>query len=131
MDIDEIQEKLKSELEGFKNDMANASNLDDIARIKTRYTGSKSYIITALGSIGSLPKEIRPAAGKEANRIKKEIESLLEEKEKYFKSIRFDTDLRNQKPDLSLTAIMTNPGRRHIISQVIEEIEELFYWTGF
>jgi phenylalanyl-tRNA synthetase alpha chain len=126
MDIGEIQEKLKSELEGFKNDMANASNLDDIAGIRNRYTGSKSYTITALGNIGSLPKEIRPTAGKEANSVKKEIESLLEEKERYFKNIRFDADLRSQKPDLSLPAIKTNPGRRHIISQVIEEIEELF-----
>jgi phenylalanyl-tRNA synthetase alpha chain len=131
MDIDEIQEKLKSELKGFKNEMAASSNLDDIARIRTRYTGSKSYTITTLGSIGNLPKEIRPAAGKEANNIKKEIESLLEEKERHFKNIRFDTELRSQKPDLSLPAIKTNPGRRHIISQVIEEIEELFIGLGF
>jgi len=131
MEISEIQEKLKSELEGFKNDMAAASSPDDIVGIKIRYAGAKSYTITTLGNIGSLPKEIRPAVGKEANNVKKEIESLLEEKGRYFKNIRFDADLRGQKPDLSLPAIKTIPGRRHIISQVIEEIEELFIGLGF
>lgn len=131
MEINEIEKKLKSEVGSFRSDIEKASDLDELYKIKTRYAGSKSLVVTMLGNIGALSKDIRPLIGKEANIVKREIESVISEKEKYLKNIQFDVDLRKEKIDLSLPGNSVTPGRKHIISQAIEEIEEIFIGMGF
>jgi phenylalanyl-tRNA synthetase alpha chain len=131
MEVNELEQKLKFEFENFIKDIEKARNLEELQKIKTKYIGAKSFVITVLGNIGDLPKEIRPVVGREANIVKKKVESALEEKEKYFKVIQFDQDLRKQKIDLSLPGNEIKSGRKNIISQVIEEVEELFIGMGF
>jgi len=131
MEINEIEEKLKSEIESFRAEISNTSSLDELYRIRAKYAGAKSLVVTTLGNIGALPKELRPVAGKEANEIKKEIESAISQKEKFFKNIQFDQELRKEKTDLSLPGNAVLSGKKHIISQVIEEIEDIFIGMGF
>ncbi|MBM3708462.1 MAG: phenylalanine--tRNA ligase subunit alpha [Actinobacteria bacterium] len=131
MELSDIEKKLKLELSSFKEDIEKAQNLNDVNKIRVRYIGAKSFIITTLGNIGSLPKELRPAVGKEANSIRKEIEAQTDQKEKYFKGIEFDLNLRKEKFDLSLKGREHKIGKKNIISQVIEEIEEIFIGMGF
>jgi phenylalanyl-tRNA synthetase alpha chain len=131
MEVSDLEQKLNLELENFNEDIGKTRSLEELQKIKTKYIGAKSFVITVLGNIGDLPKEIRPVAGREANIVKKKVESALEEKEKYFKVIQFDQDLRKQKIDLSLPGNEIKSGRKNIISQVIEEVEELFIGMGF
>lgn len=130
-ELEDLQKRLNSELEGFKVEIAKALNLDEVQKVKTRYIGPKSLTINTLGNIGSLSKELRPFVGKEANIIKKTIEAGLEEKEKQLKSVQFDADLRKEKMDLSLPGRHIASGRKNIISQVIDEIEAIFVGMGF
>jgi len=130
-ELEDLQKRLNSELEGFKVEIVKASSLDEIQKVKTRYIGPKSPVINTLGNVGSLPGELRPLVGKEANIIKKTIEAGLEEREKKLKSIQFDTDLRKEKIDLSLPGKYIASGRINIISQVIDEIEAIFMGMGF
>ena len=130
-ELEDLQNKLSSELEGFKVEIAKALNLDEVQKVKTRYIGPKSLAINTLGNIGSLSKELRPLVGKEANIIKKTIEAGLEEKEKQLKSVQFDADLRKEKMDLSLPGRHIASGRKNIISLVIDEIEAIFVGMGF
>ena len=131
MELSDIEKKLKSELSSFKEAVEKAQNLTDISNLRIRYLGAKSFIVATLGNIGGLPKELRPAVGKEANNIKREIESEIEKKEKLLKSIEFDLNLRKEKIDLSLPGRKIYFGKKNIISQVIEEIEEIFIGMGF
>ena len=130
-ELEDLQNKLSSELEGFKVEIAKALNLDEVQKVKTRYIGPKSLAIHTLGNIGRLPVELRPLVGKEANIIKKAIEAGLEEKEKQLKSVQFDADLRKEKMDLSLPGRHIASGRKNIISLVIDEIEAIFVGMGF
>jgi phenylalanyl-tRNA synthetase alpha chain len=130
-ELEDLQKKLSSELEGFKAEIVKALTLDEVQKLKTRYIGPKSLVVNALGNIGNLPVELRPHIGKEANIIKKTIESGLEEKEKQLKSVQFDRDLRKEKMDLSLPGRQIASGGKNIISQVIDEIEAIFVGMGF
>ena len=130
-ELEDLQKRLNSELESFKVEIAKALNLDEVQKVKSRYIGPKSLVINTLGNIGSLSRELRPLVGKEANIIKKTIETGLEEKEKQLKSVQFDADLRKEKMDLSLPGRHIVSGRKNIISQVIDEIEAIFIGMGF
>ncbi len=131
MELKDIEKKLKAEAESFDKDIKDLKDLDGLFKLKTRYLGAKSFVVNTLGNIGELPKESRPLVGKEANIIKKQIEAGLNEKEKYFKGIQFDLDLRKENIDLTLPGRKIKSGRKNIISKVIEEIEEIFLGMGF
>jgi len=130
-DSSEIIKKLAEEKEKFSRDIKEVSSSEDVYKLKVRYIGAKSFIISTLGSVGSLPAQIRPVVGRETNIVKKEIEAVLEQKEKYFKSLQFDLDLRKEKIDISLPGRKMPAGKKHIISAVIEEIEDIFIGMGF
>jgi len=130
-DSSELIKKLAEEKESFYRDIQEVSGAEEVYKLKVRYIGAKSFIISILGSVGSLPAEVRPVVGRETNILKKEIEAALGQKEKYFKSLQFDLDLRKDKIDLSLPGRIIPAGKKHIISAVIEEIEEIFIGMGF
>jgi phenylalanyl-tRNA synthetase alpha chain len=129
--MEDLEKKLAAELDSFKKSIDSIKTLEDLNNLRIKYTGSRSLITKALGSIGSLPKEIRPVVGREANTVRKKIESILDEKEDYFKSLQFDKELRKDKTDLSLPGREYKTGRKNIISQVIEDIEDTFIGMGF
>ena len=129
--MENIEKKLLEQLDSFKKEIKSIKDLKDLYSVKTRYIGTKSLITRTLGNIGSLPKEVRPVIGREANSIKKKIEEILGEKESYIKSIQFDEDLRKEKIDLSLPGRVRGAGRKNIISRVIDDIEEIFIGMGF
>jgi len=129
--INEVEQKLNLEFDNFKEDTDSISTLDGLEKIKTKYLGKKSYILNILKNIGSLPNNIKPIVGKKSNIIRKNIEEIIKGKEKYFKAIQFDKQLRKEKIDLTLPGEKINLGRKNIITQVIEEIEEIFIGMGF
>ena len=129
--INEVEQKLNLKFDGFKEDIDSIGTLDELEKIKTKYLGKKSYILNILKNIGSLPNNIKPIVGKKSNIIRKNIEEIIKEKEKYFKAIQFDKQLRKEKIDLTLPGEKINLGRKNIITQVIEEIEEIFIGMGF
>lgn len=129
--IVEVKEKLNLELSDFTNDIYTVKNTEELEKVKVKYLGKKSLIVRTLKSIGNLPDQIKPVIGKETNIIRKKIESVISEKEKYLKNIEFERKLREEKIDLTLPGRKVICGKKNIISQVIEEIEEIFIGMGF
>lgn len=131
MNITDIEKKISEQLNNFTDEIKNISTLEELYSLRTKYIGAKSFITDALGNIKNFSRELRPIVGKEANNAKKQIEKLIEDKEKYFKNIQLDIDLHKEKIDLNLPGNGIDAGRKHIISQVIEEIEDIFISMGF
>lgn len=129
--IDEIKDKITRSLSSFFSEIEKARGLEDLYTIKTKYIGAKSFIVTTLSNIKNFSPDLRPLIGKEVNSAKKQIENIIDEKEKYFKNIQFEAELSKEKIDLTLPGTKIIPGKKHIISQVIEEIENIFIEMGF
>jgi phenylalanyl-tRNA synthetase alpha chain len=131
MDITDIEKKIRGQLDCFLSEIDSISDPDELYRLKTRYVGAKSFIILTLGNIKDLPPQMRPVVGRDANNAKKRMEQLLEEKEKHLKGVLLDRELHNEKIDLSLPGTLLKTGKKHIVTQVIEEIEDIFTGMGF
>lgn len=128
---DQLEKKIESEISSFERDLEKVKDLKELEKLKTRYIGKKSFLIKTLKNIGSLPENIRPIAGKKSNTARNKIESDILQKEKYFKGIQYENKLKKEHIDLSLPGRIVRPGRKNIISQVTEEIEEIFIGMGF
>lgn len=131
IEVDNLEKNIEKELNSFEREIKNVKNLDELERLRTKYTGRKSFLIKALKNIGSLPGELKPAAGKKLNRMRGEIESEILGKEKILKDIEYEKKLKKESVDLSLPGRKIKAGRKNIISGVIEEIEDIFIGMGF
>ena len=125
MTLEELQSKVQEALEK----LAAASAAETVEEIRVQFLGRKGLITQTLRSLGSLSAEDRPRVGQEANRLKKLVETHLEEA----------TD-RIKQAALAAAAVIldvTLPGRRldqgrlHPITQITREICDIFVRMGF
>ena len=129
--IDDIENKIKTELINFSKAIKTVKNLAELDRIRTKYTGKKSFLIGTLKDIGSFPQHLKPVIGKKSNTARSKIEEDILRKEKFLKGIEYEKKLREESIDLSLPGREIKAGKKNIISRVIEEIEEIFIGMGF
>ncbi|HEX6940690.1 MAG TPA: phenylalanine--tRNA ligase subunit alpha [Longimicrobiales bacterium] len=96
---------------------------------RVRFLGRKEGRLTAvLRRLGELPAEARPAVGAAANRVKEVVTALLEARA---------AELERARPAAAPEVDLTLPGRRpwrgarHPVTQVVDEICEVFRSLGF
>src|SRR5437016_13869337 len=99
--MDEL-ERLACEAEA---EIAQAGSTAALAQIDIKYLGSKGSLQAQLRSIGSLPKEERPAFGARVNAAKEALTGLIEAR--HAELGRTETDVRLASEALDITL----PGR--------------------
>ncbi|HAJ95712.1 MAG TPA: phenylalanine--tRNA ligase subunit alpha [Actinobacteria bacterium] len=129
--IQEIEKRISRELEALRSDIVDIGNINDLEALRAKYLGRKSYLAITQKGIGTLSAELKPFVGKNTNIARKEIEKLLGSKEKELKVLEYDQQMRKNKLDLTLPGRKTGSGSKNIISQIVEEIEEIFIGMGF
>ncbi len=120
--IESLQESIKKESEGI-------ISAQDLESLRIKYLGRKGLLAELMSVIPSLPKEERGVFGQKANALKNQILLILSAKEKEI----------NAKPcgycessfDIGMPGIAQDYGRRHPITQVVEEICRIFVRMGF
>ena len=114
-------------------DFANISNLEALEALRIKYLGRKGLLAELTASIANLPVGQRPKFGQQVNRLKQQISQLLTEREQSLRtSLRADTiqqQLRDVDPTLPGKSQLL--GHRHLITQTIDEICDIFIRLGF
>ncbi len=82
-------------------------------------------------SIKDLPPEERPQVGAACNKVKEKIESFILRRESELKREELARKFEEERIDFTLPGKKPLIGKKHIISQVIEEISEIFLGLGF
>jgi len=122
MDIDTVKNSLTQELIAVRS-------VTDLEALRAKYLGRKGILAELTGSIPSLPQEERGAFGKKVNDLKAWIISIFEEKQKALGENAFIASA--QMPDMGMPGIAQDVGRLHILTQVINEICDIFTAMGF
>jgi phenylalanyl-tRNA synthetase alpha chain len=126
MRLDLIRQLRDLESEGTAA-VASATEADEIERLRIELLGRKGRLTGVLRQLGSLTTEERPAVGAEANRVKEVLGSLLDRKADSFA----ETASPGPSVDLSLPGREWWHGGLHPITQVVDEICEIFHELGF
>ncbi len=121
-----MQERLSEIQNQAKDDLAKAESLEDVETIKTRYLGRKGGAITEIiKAIPGLPPEQRSSTGKSANTLKQEIGKWIEDAKGKFAGKKQTSDSKEMF-DLSLPGEHKPYGRKHPLTQTIDEIKGIF-----
>lgn len=98
---------------------------------RVKFLGKKSAILAVLKGLGALPAEERKEAGALANLLKKELETLFEEKKADLKKGAAGQAQAGGALDVTLPGKPVNLGSIHPITRVLYEMDDIFTSMGF
>lgn len=123
-----MYDQIKKIEQDFLVDTTKVNSLQDVENLRVKYLGRKSQLMTILGSISILPIEERKDVGKSANLLKNFIEKTLSEVKQRLSST---SNVKLGIIDLTEPSKKNYIGKVHPISQIIEEVVEVFGQFGF
>jgi phenylalanyl-tRNA synthetase alpha chain len=111
-----------------------ASDVTDLPSLQLwerTFLSGKGELATILRGMGSVPAEERPEAGRRANAIKSELTAAYDERKSAIERARVQDQLRTESLDVTLPGRKPTIGTAHPISQMIDELSEIFALMGF
>ena len=126
-----MKDKLQKIADEAVEYLKNATDTQMLNEIKIRYLGKKSELSNVLKDMANLSKEERPVIGALANKVRKEIEERINEKEKELAEKELAEKLEKERIDITLPSTKIKTGSKHPVNRVIEEIEDLFVSMGY
>ncbi|MCD6104014.1 MAG: phenylalanine--tRNA ligase subunit alpha [Thermotogaceae bacterium] len=105
-----------------------SQSLEDLQRVKAEILGKKGQITQLMRSIGSLPKEERPEAGKVLNQLKAELESEIKKQAELLRPLQ---PVAKSWIDVTLPGARRRIGHRHPVLKTLDEVENTFVSMGF
>lgn len=126
-----MQEKLQNILDQCLSAMEQAKVTKDIEEIRVRMLGKKGQVTEILKTMGSLSPEEKKVMGKEANLLKKQIEEMLTEKRQHLESAAKEQRFKLEAVDVTEPGVAYAIGTRHPLTQVIDEVVDIFASMGY
>jgi len=112
-----------------KKEIKKAADLKELNGVFNKYLGKRGELTSVLRSLKTLPEKKRKKKGKLANKIRWEIEEIINEKKKNFQV----STLKPQEEWIDITRPGKKPilGHLHPLTQVKRDVEEIFQSMGF
>jgi phenylalanyl-tRNA synthetase alpha chain len=126
---------MKKQLEQIKevaiSEINKVQGIKEIEDIRVKFLGKKGALTAVLRGMGKLTAEERPIIGQLANQIREQLENKIEETKNELESKERVLRLEKEKIDLTIPGKKRGLGKRHPISKVMEEIEDVFLGMGY
>jgi phenylalanyl-tRNA synthetase alpha chain len=124
-------EKFKDLREKFHSELLRAVSSIDVEQIKIRFLGKKGYCQALIAILRESPAAERPALGKQINDLKQEITDLCYKALEFFLSIEHESQIHDEKIDITLPGRRRFSGHRHPLSLLLDDVLEIFLAAGF
>ena len=126
-----MEEEIAKIKENSIKEMENSKDLKSLNDIRVKYLGKKGELTLVLRGMGKLSPEKRPVIGSLVNQVRDELNNLLEEKEKELKKQELQRKLATENIDVTEPSKKIHLGSLHPITQIIEEVEDIFLGMGY
>jgi phenylalanyl-tRNA synthetase alpha chain len=119
--IEEVKSKFLSEILSVENEK-------QLEELRVKYLGRKGIIQSLFDKLREVPKEEKPALGKLLNELKELAQGKYNEKKLEIerKKARVESVV-----DLTIPGRLKYTGRKHPLTQTLEEIKKIFIGMGF
>ena len=124
-------DKIQEMSEAVKKKLGEIKTLQELQELKVKYLGKKGEVTSMLKGLGGMKPEERPVFGQKVNKLREEIEKLLERREREVKEKLLEQRLEKEKIDVTMPGKNIELGSAHPITQVIEEVKEIFLGMGY
>jgi phenylalanyl-tRNA synthetase alpha chain len=122
----EYRAKLDIIYENALSEINRTNKLDALFVIEKKYLGRKGKLTEILKDLKNLDENERKAFGQQANRMKKDLERMISEKRSALSSGNDEWNI-----DPTIPGVPPSTGKLHILTQVRQQIEDIFLSMGF
>ncbi len=122
--LEAIRAEARAQLEG-------CSTKADLEALRVRFLGKKGELTALLRGMGALAPEDRPKMGALVNEVRGELEAAMEEKLTALDQEELARRLQEEQLDVTVPGISAPYGKKHPLSQVLDEIKDIFLGMGF
>ena len=102
-----------------------------VEELRIRYLGKKGEVTALLKSMGALAPEERRDFGMMVNKLKQDVEAFIEARQNELASVGQKIRLAVEKIDVSEPGRIGKPGTKHLITQTMDEISQVFLNLGY
>lgn len=131
MSLDSFIERVRaveSEAQLFLSHISTETALEEA---HAKFLGRKGHLTLLLDELKTLPNTDKPVAGKELNIAKSKVEALFSEKQKSLETAKLLQSVQVDPIDVTLPPLKWGVGKLHPITQVENELIEIFESMGF
>lgn len=126
---------LKQKLEALKEQtiekIKTVADLKELNQIRVETLGKKGPITEVLRGMKDLSPEERPLIGSFANEIRDVLAEKIEEKKHALETQAMNATLAKEEIDVTLPGTPIPEGALHILTQTMQEIEDIFLGMGY
>lgn len=126
-----MKEEIAKIKESSIKEINECNDLNSLIELKVKYLGKKGELTLVLRKMGSLSPEERPVIGSLVNQVRDELNNLTEQKERKLKREELLKKLETENIDVTEPSKKTSLGSLHPITQIINEVEEIFLGMGY
>lgn len=126
-----MEEKLRLIWENFEERISKIQDANELATLKTEVLGKKSSLNALLKTIGQASKEDRPRFGQLINELRVKIETRIDNIQKQLDNALLSTKLKEETIDITLPGKKADIGYSHVLSQTLNDVENIFISMGF
>lgn len=126
-----ITDELETIMSTAKQSIAAADDLPILEQLRVKMLGKKGQLTELLKNVSQLSVEERPVYGKTINIAKREVQTLLEERERELQAKALINKLALEKIDVTLPGRGESRGALHPVNRVLVRATELLSTMGF
>ncbi len=126
-----MEEKLQALREEVEAALVSVGDEATLQNLKAKYVGRKGVLTEILKGMKDLSDSERPKMGKLVNETKVVIEGLFDSKFESLRNEKKKQALSQEKIDVTLPGRGVTSGALHPVTQVMEEIIDIFQRMGF
>lgn len=130
-EVENMRQQLEAIMAKAKEQLAAVENQAALEELRLQFLGKKGELTAILKGMGGLTPEERPVIGQLANEVRSYIESAIETKKTELAAKALEEKLKAEKIDVTMPAKKINMGSAHPLSNVIEEITQIFIGMGY
>ncbi len=112
-------------------DIQNAQTLPELDAARVQFLGKKGELTALLRGLGALSTEERPRVGQLVNATRESLESLLDSRKKALETAAQNAALAAENIDVTLPAPPIPFGKRHPLTQTMDDIVRIFSQLGY
>lgn len=126
-----LQAQLEALRDNTLKEIAQVATLKELNQIRVETLGKKGPITEVLRGMKNLSPEERPVLGGFANEIRDLLTEAIEARKVVLENEALNAALKEESLDVTLPGKQMPQGTRHILTQVMEEIEDIFLGMGY
>lgn len=126
-----MREQIEAIAREAKEKLENVQDMKSLEEIRVLFLGKKGKLTGILKGMGALSAEERPVIGQLVNEVRKQLEdSITTNKNRLLQKER-EERIAKETIDVTMPGTLLSRGRKHPLTQVLDEIKEVFIGMGY